>query len=1175
MKKFKKNILLFSAISLSMGTILTVISCTSQNVIKDEKELKVKKRADSVELSQSEFDILKPKGKNGVVTEQVKTILDKIFSGIDSTNISKILFNLNETETKIIITPIEGYYFEGKLNSLEVSYTIKKENQNIAISIKEIKDKIQEQDIKNILGSVNTDKITSLNKLFIGVDNINISLFKIEKIDNTDKSNNIKLTANEGYIFNNTETFITSNKFTISTEVVPPPVVTTELKISKKANQIQISENELNILKSQDGVVTEQIKPILDKAFNGIDITNISKILFTLNEKETKIIIKPIEGYHFEGKLFELETIYTVLPKENINIPVSIKAITDKIEKTDIDNILGAITANKLSSLNKLFTGINNTNINWFNIEKVDVNGKTTNIKLTAIKGYIFNNKDSFITSNQFTVEPEVIPPPTEIIKLNIAAKDKVDGTPMTEPELRAIRHGATPIADKIKYLNKLFTGIDENSIKHIQTFDYTSFTQVNLTTKTGYVFANNTNKLDSIKFPRAPKVNLTITAKSTEVDFTDQDVEEMKSQDNTIKLKALSKVFDGLTAETIKGVTDPAFSYGKNTVTIFTESGYIFNGDKNRVESNKVKGVSKLVYIKNIEFPSGIFKEDFNSLKDPLIPGNERLKILLKFFKPVLEDDNGEFDFVEIKNVDTTNNKITIKTKTGYIFVPQINGGNNVYDITSGTVTTFAPSPQFLKIELIPNTKTITKQDISNFNDPTKKLAVLNKYFKNITNENIKNISSSINQYGTAISLRANSGYSLGKYIQVDTLESWWNLPERETNPTTGTNLVHQWMPRQQDENEAGPARSRENQNGSNYPFKWLSSSPLSPTEFPTLDANEKKIVDFYKDTTVQLTSAVFDPNRPNEEFEESGTAWYYPKPATDTTDEWTYFGTNIHVIGNLLTKTIPVDTKQKPVHGFYLKEDNYHKFARLNFSRDKQASINDRGLVYLVDISQNEMELVDLALDTTANYDINGKKRNMLDFAVLRVKTVGTDISNQPFDVSKHINKNKNINYDWIDTEAEFREVFENIEDQTFYVGGYPGGFWTVKSYTRNQFWVPQTTTLPIKGGTQWYTDPSLSKGNAVKLGGEEWYSMSNNIMFPNLIVGAGGSGSLITILHKGEVRPVAIFWGTFAQKNLANQNLITFSGADLFYTPNFFFKDRQTGAPGYNFTKIKTTK
>ncbi|MGL5519824.1 MAG: hypothetical protein ACRDBR_00120 [Metamycoplasmataceae bacterium] len=1174
MKKFKKNILLFSAISLSMGTILTVISCTSQNVIKDEKELTIKKKIDSIELSQSEFDILKPKNKNSVITEQVKIILDKAFEGIDASNIQKILFNLDEQQTKITITPIEGYYFEGKLNSLDVSYTIKKENQNIAISIKEIKDKIQEQDIKNILGSVNADKITSLNKLFNGVDNTNISLFKIEKIDNTDKTNNIKLTANEGYVFNNTETFITSNKFTISTEVVPP-IGTTELKISKKAAQIEITQDELNTLKGKDGIATEQIKPILDKAFNGIDTSNISKILFTLNEKETKIIIKPIEGYHFEGKLFDLETTYTVIAKENINIPVSIKATPDPIKQIDINNILGAIITNKLASLNKLFTGINNTNINWFNIKKIDNTDKTTNIQLTANEGYIFNNAEKSITSSKFTIESEVVPPPTETVKLNITAKDKVEGAAMTEPEVRAITSSITPLDEKVKYLVKLFNGIDKDNIKNIETFSQTNFTKINLTTKTNYVFANNTNRIESVVFPRAPKVTLSLTLKTGEINFTDQDVENMQGQDKALKLASLDKVFGGLTLENIGGV-DPSIGNRRDTIVLFPETGYTFSGEnKQRLESNKVKGISKLVLIRALAQPLKVFEQDFNSLKDTSIPGDERLKILLKFFRPTLEDDIGEFSFVDIKTIDSTNKTITIKTKPGYIFVPQTTGGKNVYEITSESVKNFEPAPQFLNIELVPKTKTITKQDITDFNDPNKKVSVLNKYFKNITNETIKNISSSINKYKTAISLTANKGFSLGKYSQIDSLDSWWNLPEKETNPTGGTYPVHQWMPRQQDENEAGPAKSRENQNGDNYPFKWLSSSPLTPTVFPTLDANEKKIVDFYKDTTAQLTSAILDPNRPNEEFEESGTVWYYPKPATDTTDEWTYFGTNIHVIGHLLTKTIPADTKQKPVHGFYLKEDNYHKYARLNFSRDKQTSINDRGFVYLADISKNEMELVDLALDTTANYDINGKKRNMLDFAVLRFKTVGTDVANKPFDISKHINKNKNIKYDWIDTEQEFKEVFENIEDQTFYVGGYPGGFWTVKSYTRNQFWVPQTTTLPIKGGTQWYTDASLSKGNAVKLGGEEWYSMSNNIMFPNLIVGAGGSGSLITILHKGEVRPVAIFWGTFAQKNLSNQNLITFSGADLFYTPNFFFKDRQTGAPGYDFTKVKTAK
>ncbi|MGL4184052.1 MAG: hypothetical protein ACRCRP_02850 [Metamycoplasmataceae bacterium] len=959
-----------------------------------------------------------------------------------------------------------------------------------------------------------------------------------------------------------------------------------QLNIKKKVDSIELNQNELNILKPKNNVITEQVKLILDKMFDGIDSTNIKMILFYLDENQNKISISPIEGYYFgEEKLTTLDVKYTI-QKEIVNISVSVKEIKDKIENKDIENILGKDNTKKVSSLSKLFNGIDDKNVLSLNTERIDNTDKTAAIKLNANSGYIFNNTEQSITSNPFSIStPEVVPPPiipdpppvippdpppTVTVKLNITAKKAVVGGPMTEPELRAIRHGATPIEDKIKYLNKLFDGIDKETIKHIQTFDYTGFTQVNLTTKQGYVFANGTNKLDSITFPRAPKVTISITAKSTEVDFSDQDVEDMKSQDKVIKLRTLNKIFNGLTLDNINGVVDPAVNNGGDAVIAFSGSGYVFDNNKTRIESGKLKGISKKVLIKSVEYPSGVFKEDFTSLKDPQIPDKYKIKILTKFFTPSLEDDR-QFNFIEIKNINTTTNKITIKTKQGYIFIPQTHDGKNVYEITSGPVTNFAPSPKFLGIDLVPDTKSITKQDITDFNNPSKKLSVLKKYFKNIDASNINNISTSINQYKTAISIKANNGYSLGKYTQIDSLDSWWNLPAKEINSTTGPNPVHQWMPRQQDEYEAGPLKNKERLN--DYPFKWLSSSPTNPTQFPTLNADEQKIVDFYKNTTARITVPAINPDDPDGEYEESGTVWYYPRPATETDDTWTYFATNIHVIRSLITKNPPITSNQTPVHGFYLKDDDRHRYARINFSRDKQASVNDRGFVYSMDIAANEMQLVDLALDRSSNYDINGKNRNMLDFAVFRVKTVGQDIFNKPFDIKQHVNKNNDINkYDWIDTEAEFKEVFENIQDLTFYVGGYPGGFWTIKSYTRNQYWVPQTSTLPIMGGTQWYTDASLSAGNAVKLDGEEWYSMSNNILLPNLVIGGGGSGSLVTILHKGVVRPVAILWGTFAQKNLNELNFVDLTGADLFYTPNFYFKDRKTGAPGYDFTKLK---
>ncbi|MGL4184051.1 MAG: hypothetical protein ACRCRP_02845 [Metamycoplasmataceae bacterium] len=944
-----------------------------------------------------------------------------------------------------------------------------------------------------------------------------------------------------------------------------------ELKIKKKVDSIELSQNEFNILKSngQNGNITEEIKTILNKVFTGIDSTNITKILYSLNESENKIILKAIEDYYFEGKPSSLNVLYTVLSKDNINIAITVKDKIDKIEKIDMDNILGSDNTAKIKSLEKIFGGITDKNINLFNIEKVTNSDSTIKIKLTAIKGYIFNNVSTTLFSNNFSVFEEVTPPPPiGDQKLNITAKTKVEGPALTEPDLREIYSGYTPDEDKLKILSKVFDGITIDNIKNLKSDYIPELTQIYLVANNGYVFSDNSKRLNSVVFPKAQKVLINASAKVGEIIFTDQDAEDMKSKDNKIKLKALSKVFDGLTIDNIKGITEPLLGNFRDTIHIYRSYGYIFPNDKTVLISNEVKGISKLILIKPVQYPEKVFKDDFKNITNPKISPKEKLNILLKFFKPE-SDWYTEFDSADIIS---TNDKITLKAKKGYIFIKQTTDGPNVPEITSNIVSSYATTPTFLNIGLVPKTKTITKQDISDFNDPNKKLSILNKYFTNITASNMNNFSASINTYKTAITLRANSGYSLGEFTQVNELDSWWNLPERGTNPTTGANPVPQWMPRQQNEGEAAPERNRDNIDKSNYPFKWLSSTPQKPTEFPKLSADEQKVVDFYKNTTARISSPVWVDN---EEYEESGTIWYYPKPDWDKTNEWTYFGTNIHVIGNILTKTKLPNSKQKPVHGFYLLEDQRHKDITLNFARDKQLSINDRAFIYSADVSQGEIELVDLALDTSSNYDINGKNRSMIDFAVLRVKTVGKNLYGESINIEDHVNKTKNLTYDWVDTEQEFKEIFENVQDLTFYVGGYPSGFWTIKSYTRNQFWTPQTTTLPIKSGTKWYTDPNLSQYDAVRLGGEEWYSMSNSLMFPNFPIGHGGSGSLVTILHKGVVRPVGIFWGDYAHDSFTNQNIMAMGGADLFYTPNFFFKNQTTSAPSYDFTKVKNIK
>ncbi|MGL5520270.1 MAG: hypothetical protein ACRDBR_02455, partial [Metamycoplasmataceae bacterium] len=671
LKKNKTNLLLFSIFALTTGVVLTVVSCTAENVIKDEKELAIKKSVNSIELSQSEFNILKLKNKNGVVTEEVKTILDKMFFGIDSLNIQKILFTLNETETKIIITPIEGYYFEGKLNSLDVLYSIKTDSKdiNINISTKEIIDKIQEKDIQNILGSIIVDKISSLNKLFIGIDNNNINFFDIEKInDNNNKPTNIKLIANKGYIFNNIATTLTSNKFIVDTGGVIPPD-----------------------------------------------------------------------------------------------------------------------------------------------------------------------------------------PPPVGNQKLNITAKAKIEGAVLTEPDLREIYIGHTSPEDKLKILSRVFDGINIDNIKNLRSDYIPELTQIYLIANDGYTFSDGSKKLDSIVFPKAQKVLINITAKTGKIEFTDQDAEDMKSKNNDLKLAALSKVFNGFTKDNIKGITEPLLGNNRNTIFISRSYGYLFPNDKTQIESNIVTGISELVYIKPLQNPFGVFQEDFKNIKDPTITRKEKINIFLKFFKP---ESNwfDEFDSVNIKSI--ADNKITLEAKPGFIFFRQTPDGPNVREITSNAVTSFSTAPQFLNIGLVPKTPTITSTDIADLTNPNKKLAVLNKYFTGVTSANINNFSADVNTYKTIITLKANNGYSLGKFIQISSLDSWWNLPEKGTNPTTGANPVKQWMPRQQTEVEAAPVQTMENLDASNRPFKWLSATPQKPNDFPTnLSPDEQKIVDFYKNTTARIS--------------------------------------------------------------------------------------------------------------------------------------------------------------------------------------------------------------------------------------------------------------------------------------------------------------------------------
>ncbi|MGL4950531.1 MAG: hypothetical protein ACRC4M_01670 [Mycoplasma sp.] len=273
------------------------------------------------------------------------------------------------------------------------------------------------------------------------------------------------------------------------------------------------------------------------------------------------------------------------------------------------------------------------------------------------------------------------------------------------------------------------------------------------------------------------------------------------------------------------------------------------------------------------------------------------------------------------------------------------------------------------------------------------------------------------------------------------------------------------------------------------------------------------------------------------------AGTIWNWPKPQSDTSKNY-YFATNIHVIKS----TIQYDSNSNQ---YSLKSD-----SKFMYSQDGQNvfSINNVSIHKI--IASNSIDGIDFAIS----------KFWYQDLVILKTTT-------------NIFNSLNSLNF--MDTSSEFNwltnKISNNPTDLDFFISGYP-------ATKQNTTWPNVVTKTSIKykyendrdiesyGLAPKFSDAAsilpnyLDSNYGLEFGNKLHKNYAYQLLLPNLGIGGGSSGSLVSVWYNNSLMPIGIYWGvyTYNFKDIA----LDMSGIDLFYVNKEYSYNRgKITMPTYN--------
>ena len=397
------------------------------------------------------------------------TTLQKLFDNVDVTSFENVTATLKNgsavigTPNNVVLTANDGFVFEdGTENGAK---TLESSEFNPSASILPITVKNNSDGI--LFDDVTATPITlkTVQKLF----NIDTDSFKnvsaVLKNGNAafDGTNQIVLTAKDGFVFENGTNTLESGLFSISFSILP---------ITVKNNSDSILFDEVTA--SQISITT------LQKLFN-IDedsFKNVSAVLKNGNaafDGTNQIVLTAKDGFVFENGTNTLES-----GLFSISFSKLLITVIDNPGDISKEEITDPIT---ITMLQKLFNidadSFKNVNAKVKNAVSV---GTTNQVVLTAKDGFVFENGTNTLESGLFSISFSILP---------ITVKNNSDSILFDEVTASQI---------SITTLQKLFN-IDEDSFKNVSAaFQMSgdgvvvgSHNKVILTAKDGFVFEDGT----------------------------------------------------------------------------------------------------------------------------------------------------------------------------------------------------------------------------------------------------------------------------------------------------------------------------------------------------------------------------------------------------------------------------------------------------------------------------------------------------------------------------------------------------------------------------------------------------------------------------------------------------------------------------------------------------------
>ncbi|MGL4183594.1 MAG: hypothetical protein ACRCRP_00480 [Metamycoplasmataceae bacterium] len=600
---------------------------------------------------------------------------------------------------------------------------------------------LTKEEVTDLKGTDTIKQLPVLQKLFSGITEEKQKNFKVE----VSEENIVTLTANPGFLFIGKQTLM-APAFII--ETTPP--ADKNLVINAITKSTSLTQVEVSILKGIDYV--KQL-PVLQKLFEGKDLIAENQPYFSVSVNTDKNIVTLIcKNNHTINSQPSLSSVPYTVSVDNIILNI-VKVSAPKLLNSDVSILEGTDTSKYLSVLQKLFVGINETNIKniTFKFDK----GKSI-VTLTANSGYIFDQGNSTLESNVFTIE---IGP--EDKDLNIT---KISGPKLLSSDITILQ--GTDIAKQLLVLTKLFTGPDLNATNQ-NNFSFVVDTGKNIVTligKNNYTINGNNSLASNAYTIINNNVILNIT-KISDPKLLATDLIILEGTDTAKQLPILKKLFKGpdLNATNQAYFSISSINIKNKIITLATNQGYIFDQGNFTLDSNAY--LIETIPSKNLNITALPQATTLTTSEVSTLEGNDfnaRLPILKKLFigSDLKVENKDNFSI----SINTTNNVVTLTGKNGYLI-------NNASSLNS---TPYNNAKIPLVINKINQSVELTTNEISAIefgasqNDINSQIVILAKLFTGIDTNTIKNLSFSVNKSTNIVSLNANNGYFFGQASEI-----------------------------------------------------------------------------------------------------------------------------------------------------------------------------------------------------------------------------------------------------------------------------------------------------------------------------------------------------------------------------------------------------------------------